>query len=46
MGIYELSLYLGHTSVKTTEIYLAFLTTEEVMESKSVQRRVSYGRVG
>lgn len=29
MGIYELSRHLGHTSVKTTEIYLAFLTPEE-----------------
>lgn len=29
MGIYNLSKHLGHTSVKTTEIYLAFLTGEE-----------------
>jgi integrase/recombinase XerD len=29
MGIYELSRHLGHTSVKTTEIYLEFLTPEE-----------------
>lgn len=28
-GIYELSQHLGHTSVKTTEIYLAYLTAEE-----------------
>jgi integrase/recombinase XerD len=29
MSIYELSRHLGHTSVKTTEIYLEFLTPEE-----------------
>lgn len=29
MGIYELSKHLGHTSVKTTEIYLSFLTSKE-----------------
>lgn len=28
MGIYELSRHLGHTSVKTTEIYLHYLPTE------------------
>ena len=28
-GIYDLSQHLGHTSVKTTEIYLAYLTAEE-----------------
>ncbi len=28
-GIYRLSKHLGHTSVKTTEIYLQFLTPEE-----------------
>jgi integrase/recombinase XerD len=30
MDIYTLSKHLGHTSVKTTEIYLAFLSPEEV----------------
>jgi integrase/recombinase XerD len=29
LSIYGLSKYLGHTSVKTTEIYLSFMTTEE-----------------
>lgn len=29
MSIYALSKHLGHTSVKTTEIYLSFLTEEE-----------------
>ena len=29
MSIYALSKHLGHTSVKTTEIYLAFLTPEK-----------------
>lgn len=29
MSIYALSKHLGHTSVKTTEIYLSFLTGEE-----------------
>jgi integrase/recombinase XerD len=29
MGIYALSKHLGHTSVKTTEIYLSFLTGDE-----------------
>jgi len=29
MGIYELSRHLGHTSVKTTEIYLNHLTGDE-----------------
>jgi len=29
MSIYALSQYLGHTSVKTTEIYLAHVTSEE-----------------
>jgi len=34
MGIYELSQHLGHTSVKTTEIYLSHLTP---VEKKSVK---------
>ena len=29
MSIYELSRHLGHTSVKTTEIYLGFLTNDQ-----------------
>lgn len=28
-GIYELSKHLGHTSVKTTEVYLAYLSAQE-----------------
>ena len=35
-SIYDLQLRLGHTSVKTTEIYLAYLTGDE-------QRMVKYG---
>jgi integrase/recombinase XerD len=35
-SIYDLQLRLGHTSVKTTEIYLAYLTGDE-------QRIVKYG---
>ncbi|TDX61976.1 integrase/recombinase XerD [Methylosinus sp. sav-2] len=34
MSIYSLSKHLGHTSVKTTEIYLEFLTPEEVARAK------------
>jgi len=33
-SIYDLSKILGHTSVKTTEIYLEFLTPEEVERAK------------
>lgn len=36
-GIYELSQHLGHTSVKTTEIYLDFLTPEQKAASKMGQ---------
>jgi integrase/recombinase XerD len=36
-SIYVLQLRLGHTSVKTTEMYLAFLTAEE-------QHRVKFGQ--
>jgi integrase/recombinase XerD len=35
MGIYELSRHLGHTSVATTEIYLAFLTGEEAQRARA-----------
>jgi integrase/recombinase XerD len=35
MDIYTLSKHLGHTSVKTTEIYLAFLTPDEAERAKS-----------
>jgi integrase/recombinase XerD len=35
MGIYALSKHLGHTSVKTTEIYLAFLTPEEADRARA-----------
>lgn len=34
MDIYTLSRHLGHTSVKTTEIYLEFLTPKEAVEAK------------
>lgn len=34
-GIYDLSKHLGHTSIKTTEIYLAFLTPEEADRAKA-----------
>lgn len=34
MGLYALSKHLGHTSVKTTEIYLAFLTPDEAQHAK------------
>jgi integrase/recombinase XerD len=34
-NIYDLSKHLGHTSVKTTEIYLDFLTPEEASRAKS-----------
>jgi integrase/recombinase XerD len=33
MGIYALSKHLGHTSVKTTEIYLSFLTGDEANQA-------------
>jgi site-specific recombinase XerD len=33
-SIYRVSQHLGHTSVKTTEIYLAHLTPEEVERSR------------
>lgn len=33
-GIYDLSQHLGHTSVKTTEIYLEFLTPEQKAAAK------------
>lgn len=35
MSIYALSKHLGHTSVKTTEIYLDFLTVEQAERAKS-----------
>jgi integrase/recombinase XerD len=34
MDIYTLSKQLGHTSVKTTEIYLDFLTADEAQRAK------------
>lgn len=34
MGLYELSKHLGHSSVKTTEIYLDYLTPEESKAAK------------
>lgn len=35
MSIYDLQQHLGHTSVKTTEIYLEFLTTEQKAVAKA-----------
>jgi integrase/recombinase XerD len=34
MSVYDLSQHMGHTSVKTTEIYLEFLTVEEKKAAK------------
>lgn len=34
-GLYDLSKHLGHTSVKTTEIYLAFLTPSQAEAAKA-----------
>ena len=46
MGIYDLQQHLGHTSVKTTEIYLAFLSPEQERTAKQPQnlphRRANY----
>lgn len=36
-SIYDLQIHLGHTSVKTTEIYLAFLTPEEARRAKAAR---------
>jgi integrase/recombinase XerD len=33
-NIYDLQKILGHSSIKTTELYLAYLTPEEVMQAK------------
>lgn len=41
MGIYRLSKHLGHTSVKTTEIYLDFLTPEEAARAKEESAHIS-----
>jgi integrase/recombinase XerD len=41
MSIYALSKHLGHTSVKTTEIYLAFLTGEEAEAARGVSQKLS-----
>lgn len=37
-GIYELQKILGHASIKTTEIYLAYLTPEEQAAAMSAQK--------
>jgi integrase/recombinase XerD len=37
-SIYDLQQRLGHTSVKTTEIYLAFLTPEEKRQAMFAAR--------
>ena len=46
MDIYTLSMHLGHTSVKTTEIYLKFLTPEQARKAKhgSAQRTAQLRR--
>jgi integrase/recombinase XerD len=33
-NIYRLQKILGHSSIKTTELYLAFLTPEEQMQAQ------------
>jgi integrase/recombinase XerD len=40
IDIYTLSQHLGHTSMKTTEIYLAFLTPAEALRAKHGGSRV------
>ncbi len=46
-NIYLLSKHLGHTSVKTTEIYLDFLTEEErEVAQKGAQRMLEAGPSG
>ncbi len=40
-GLYDLSKHLGHTSVKTTEIYLAFLTPEQAGAAKSTSAQIA-----
>jgi integrase/recombinase XerD len=44
MGIYALSKHLGHTSVKTTEIYLAFLTPEEADAARESAQKPAHGK--
>ena len=44
MGIYALSKHLGHTSVKTTEIYLAFLTPEEADAARESAQKLAHGK--
>jgi integrase/recombinase XerD len=41
MSVYRLSKHLGHTSVKTTEIYLTFLTPEEAERAKETSVNVT-----
>lgn len=43
MDIYTLSQHLGHTSVKTTEFYLAFLTPAEALRAKHGGSNVGTG---
>ncbi len=40
-SLYDLSKHLGHTSVKTTEIYLAFLTPDEADASKGTSAQMA-----
>jgi integrase/recombinase XerD len=46
-SIYDLQQHLGHTSVKTTEIYLAYLTPDEarLVKAGSGARGVAIGRM-
>ncbi len=41
MSIYDLSQHLGHTSVKTTEICLAFVTPAEAQQAKAGTAQIS-----
>ena len=40
-SLYDLSKRLGHTSVKTTEIYLDFLTADEAAKAKAGHRSLT-----
>ncbi|WP_417158935.1 tyrosine-type recombinase/integrase [Sphingomonas panaciterrae] len=47
-GFYDLSRELGHSSVKTTEIYLAYLTPEQAARAQTgvAQKRAHRRRFG
>jgi integrase/recombinase XerD len=42
-SIYDLQHRLGHTSLKTTEMYLEFLTPEQKRVAQGVSQKVSQG---